>query len=163
MVCAFNEGTGKLGFGNVSGGHGHIKCHTDLLGFCSGAFEVSTLLRCGTTSLYEWCPTFWDSVVISSSGAKMSNKQHFGPWRWDHHIVSKCWAPITQWCNRTCRKNDELKSPFLVKPSTLAIAFFTVVPLVMSIYSHLFWNKEITWLCVQSRWQYCSGSLYLFS
>jgi len=41
-------------------------------------FVASHLLGCGTTSLYDWCPTFSD-----------------------YYIDSKHWAPITHWCGTT--------------------------------------------------------------
>jgi hypothetical protein len=47
MVCAFNEGTGTLGFENVSSGHRNTKCPTDLLGF--------TVVHLMSPFSWMWC------------------------------------------------------------------------------------------------------------
>jgi hypothetical protein len=38
-----------------------------VLGFCSGAVDVTFLLECGTMPLGVWCPAFRDIIVVSSS------------------------------------------------------------------------------------------------
>jgi hypothetical protein len=50
-----------------------IKC--EFLSFRSGVLEASFLfLGCGAASLGDWCPTFGDDLVVSSSRAEMSVK-----------------------------------------------------------------------------------------
>jgi len=62
-------------------------------------------------SLSDWCLMFRHNVVVSSSRFKKvhddSDNIHgnFNPWRWDHHVVLKCWVPITQWHGSTLQKN----------------------------------------------------------
>jgi hypothetical protein len=34
--------------------------------------------------------------------------EHFGPWRWDHHVVTKHQPPFTQWHGTTSQKNTDL-------------------------------------------------------
>jgi hypothetical protein len=63
--------------------------HVSFSRFCSRAVEVSILLGHGATSLGDWYPKFWDSVVPHLRGSNVKS------WRWDNYPVSKCWAPIT--------------------------------------------------------------------
>jgi hypothetical protein len=61
--------------------------------FYGSAVEVSILLVCIATSLSDWCLTFRDGTVISSSRVEMS---HWKVW---------CLAAVTQWCGTMSQEN----------------------------------------------------------
>ena len=81
-----------------------------LLGFFSSVVENLVLLGCGTISLSDWCLTFWDSVVVSSSRVQTSCEGLFLPRRWNYHSASKYQAPITQWQVATSQKNRDFNN-----------------------------------------------------
>lgn len=49
-----------------------VPIYFEFLGFYTGAVEVLDLLGCGAASLGDWCQTFWDISVASSSIVEMS-------------------------------------------------------------------------------------------
>jgi len=67
--------------------------HGQFLGFCIDEVEICVLLGCGSASVVNWCPAFWDNLLVLSSRVRRF-----------HHSPSTRQAPITQWCDTTFKK-----------------------------------------------------------
>lgn len=62
------------------------------LGFCWGSIGVTVILARDAASLGDWCPTFRNIIVASSSRIER---------KWHYHAVSKRRAQTTYYCSAT--------------------------------------------------------------
>jgi hypothetical protein len=85
-------------------------------------YNVSILLGCDTASLGNWCLTFWDNIVVSSSGVKcLVTSGASYPLIWCH--IPEEWIPnpfitILTW---TCHLNYLKPNESILHPHAMCL------------------------------------------